>query len=204
MGTDITSDQEYEHMQEAIANASSLFDNYEKKILDQKNLLKISGIVNSTLSMTEMNEALLFSCQGTILVTNISIFLIESVITNAFIHRSSVGLNDDPPPIRLEETDPLLARLSGREVAEPIVELRIAGPEAGEVRGRRFEVVDVAAVLRVGLVGHEVPEHREAERRLARRDRAQQPVLGEVADVAEVPVLHQPALEVAASYSQAK
>lgn len=115
MGTDITSDQEYEHMQEAIANASSLFDNYEKKILDQKNLLKISGIVNSTLSMTEMNEALLFSCQGTILVTNISIFLIESVITNAFIHRSSVGLNDDPPPIRLEETDPLLARLSGKE-----------------------------------------------------------------------------------------
>jgi diguanylate cyclase (GGDEF)-like protein len=115
MGIDTTSDQEYEFMQEAIANASGLFDNYEKKILDQKNLLKISGIINSTLSMQEMNEALLFSCQGTVLVTNISIFLIESVITYVFAHRSSVGLNEEPPPIRIEAADPLVGRLAGKE-----------------------------------------------------------------------------------------
>ena len=113
--TNKPSDLEFENMQAAIDNASGLFDNYEKKILDQKNLLRISGLVNSTLNMNEMNEALLFSCQGTILVSNISIFLIESIITNTFILRSSVGLNDDPGKIRFKENDPLIARISGKE-----------------------------------------------------------------------------------------
>lgn len=118
-------DLEYENMQAAIDNASSLFDNYEKKILDQKNLLRISGLVNSTLNMNEMNEALLFSCQGTILVSNISIFLIESIITNSFVLRSSVGLNEEPEKIRFKENDPLITRLSGKESCIFICDLKL-------------------------------------------------------------------------------
>jgi len=110
-----SADLEYENMQTAMDNASNLFDNYEKKILDLKNLLKISGLVNSTLNIHEMNETLLFTCQGTILVSTISIFFIESIITSSFVLRSSVGLHEDPGKICLKEDDPLVAVLSGKE-----------------------------------------------------------------------------------------
>lgn len=123
MNTDQTPsiEADIDNLQEVMDNASSLFDIHEKKILDLKNLLRISGLINSTLNMKEMNTALLFSCQGTILASTISIFLTDSIIDESFALKASVGLENENLEIEFKE-DTLLIKVLSQKVSSLTIE----------------------------------------------------------------------------------
>ena len=74
-----TADLNEENIREAALLATTMFDNYEKKILDLTNQLRFFKIINATINLAQMLKAILFSCQGNILVSGVAIFLPEDL-----------------------------------------------------------------------------------------------------------------------------
>jgi len=72
-----------------------MFDNYEKKILDLTNQLRFFKIINATINLEQMLKAILFSCQGNILVSGVAIFLPGDLEKTFFKIEDWVGYEQD-------------------------------------------------------------------------------------------------------------
>lgn len=105
------SDQPDELQQFSELFDNTMFENYEKKILDLQNLVRITGLINSSLKMEDMTESLLYSCQGIILNSSIAIFLMRSVLSDEFKLTSYVGLEETDPEITVPFDTPLICKL---------------------------------------------------------------------------------------------
>jgi len=98
-------------VQETVFLAQEMFENYEKKVLDLSNQLKFVRIINSTLDIEEMVNAILFSCQGNILVSGVSIFLPADLDTTAYSFRACVGYEREKFDITLPANSQLMKLL---------------------------------------------------------------------------------------------
>lgn len=90
---------------------TGLFDNYEKKILDLKNLVRISGLINTEMNMSEMTQSLLYSCQGMMLVRSVTLFILKSIVSNVYAYGASVGFANESFSEEFTDEDPLVVAL---------------------------------------------------------------------------------------------
>ena len=101
-----------ENLKQTVTLAEEMFENYEKKILDLSNILNFIKIITSTLNIEKMVQALLFSCQGNILVSSVSIFLHVNLDDSNFMLKNSVGYETDNFDIKIKKSDPLIKFLN--------------------------------------------------------------------------------------------
>ncbi len=94
---------------------TGLFDNYEKKILDLKNLVQISGLINTEMNMSEMTQSLLYSCQGMMLVRSVTLFILKSIVSNVYAYGASVGFANESFAEEFSDEDPLVTALLERK-----------------------------------------------------------------------------------------
>lgn len=101
-----------EHMQQW---DSGLFDNYEKKILDLKNLVQICGLINTEMDMSEMTQSLLYSWQGTMLTRSVTLFMLKNIVSNVYAYGASVGFANENFFEEFTDEDPLIITLLGQK-----------------------------------------------------------------------------------------
>ena len=105
-------------VRETVDLAQEMFENYEKKVLDLTNQLKFVRIINATLDLEQMVNAILFSCQGNILVSGVAIFLPEDLDMTAYTLNGCVGYEKEKFKIRIRTSSQLIKEL--KKAKDPI------------------------------------------------------------------------------------
>jgi len=98
-------------VQQTVDLAHEMFENYEKKVLDLTNQLRFVRIINATLDLNQMVNAILFSCQGNILVSGVAIFLPEDLSITAYTLSACVGCEKEKFKIRIQSSSQLIKEL---------------------------------------------------------------------------------------------